>query len=101
MFGIFRKKDATPPDPFVKADDNNVFRLRVKTNRFGEMVELRFTKSADISHDDSGGYVFRKAVVSSGRFDRGEVTVKFDSRYKVLEVVGEGVTPIARADWEK
>ena len=100
MFGLFRKKEATPPDPYVKVVDNNVFRLRVKTNRFGEMVELRFTKSADISRDDSSGYVYRKVVVSSGRFDRGEVTVRFDSRYKVLEVIGEGVTPIARVDWE-
>ncbi|MBB6097826.1 hypothetical protein HNR42_001249 [Deinobacterium chartae] len=100
MFGLFRRKPAPPPDPYVKVEDANVFRLRVRTPRFKEVVELRFTKSADIARADEGGYFYRKTVVSPQRFERGEVTVRFDERYRVTEVHGEGVQPIPVKEWE-
>lgn len=98
MFNIFRKKDSA--HPYVKQDDPQTFRVRVKTRRHGEIVEFRFTKSAHIGLDDDGNYIFRKPVVSPQHFDRGELLVQFDSRYKVLNVSGEGVDFVPVADWE-
>ncbi len=99
MFGLFRKKDAAPQNIYIRLEDSNVFRIRVRTKRFKEIVELRFTKSADIGVNDEGGYIYRKVVVSSQHFERGEVTVRFGPRYQILEVMTEGCEAIPTKDW--
>lgn len=95
---FFRKRP--PPSPYVKQDDQNTFRLRVRTQPHGDLVELRFTKSAHIGVDDLGGYIFRKQVVSDPHFDRGEVTVQFDRAYRVKDVACDRVEAIPVKDWD-
>ncbi|WP_034338693.1 hypothetical protein [Deinococcus misasensis] len=101
MFSLFRKSAPTPKDPYVKQMDQNAFKIRVRTNRHKEVVELRFTRSADIGRNDDGdGFIYRKMVVGPNHFDRGEVTIIFDNRYNVKDVQTEGCTPIEVKDWE-
>lgn len=97
MFGLFRKKAAA--SPYVKQDDAQTYRVRVKTQRHGDEVEIRFTRSAHIGVDDDGNYIFRKPIVSAQHFDRGELVVHFDSRYNVTGVQGEGVDFIPVSEW--
>ncbi|AFZ68394.1 hypothetical protein [Deinococcus peraridilitoris] len=94
---FFRRKP--PANPYVKQDDANTYRVRIKTRLHGDTVELRFTKSAHIGVSDDGGYVFRKQFVSDRHFDRGEVTVQFDSRYNVTGSDIEGGELIPVASW--
>ena len=96
---FFRRAPKSPDAAFVKQDDTNAFRLRVRTARHGEIVELRFTKSAHIGAADEGGYVFRKAFVSPERFDRGEVVVRFDARYRVTGVEVSGGEAVRVSEW--
>ncbi|WP_309571989.1 hypothetical protein [Deinococcus sp.] len=98
MFNLFRKK--TPPSPYVKQDDQQTFRVRVRTRPHGDVVEFRFTKSAHIGIDDDGNYLFRKPVVSSEHFDKGELTVHFDRNYGVIATDGENVDFIPVSEWE-
>ena len=97
MFGLFRKKPAA--NPFVKQDDPQTFRVRVKTKRHGDTVEIRFTKSAHIGANDDGNYIFRKPIVSAEHFDKGELIVHFDPRFNVTGVEAEGVEFIPVLDW--
>lgn len=94
---FFRRK--APTNPCVKRDDENTYRVRIRTARHGDMVEFRFTKSAHISVADEGGYIFRKGFVSDAHFDRGEVTVTFDARYNVKDIHVDGGEAIPVADW--
>ncbi|PYE51110.1 hypothetical protein [Deinococcus yavapaiensis] len=94
---FFRRKP--PASPYVKQDDPNTYRLRLRTKRHGDVVELRFTKSANIGTRDEGGYVFRKVFVSSDHFDRGEVTVVFDGRYNVTSVEVDGGDAVPVSEW--
>jgi hypothetical protein len=89
-----------PKNLNIKDDGNGVYRLRVRTARHGDTVELRFTRSAHIGIDDDGNYVFRKAILSSQNLDRGEVTVQFDKRYAVLSAEVEGGEFIPFSEWE-
>lgn len=97
MFGLFKRKAGA--NPFVKQDDAQTYRVRVKTRRHQDIVEIRFTKSAHIGVDDDGNYIFRKPVVSAEHFDRGELVVQFDQRYNVTGTQGEGLDFIPVAEW--
>ena len=100
MFGLFGKK-AGGKNPYVKREDPQTFRVRVRTRRHGDVVEFRFTKAAHIGADDGGGFLFRKPVVSSQHFDRGELVVRFDSKYNVTATEGEDVDFIPVSEWEE
>ena len=94
---FFRSK---PKNLNIKDDGNGVYRLRVRTARHGDTVELRFTRAAHIGIDDDGSYVYRKAILSSQNLDRGEVTVRFDKRYAVTATEAEGGEFIPFAEWD-
>ncbi|KEF33832.1 hypothetical protein RDMS_10225 [Deinococcus sp. RL] len=98
MFGFLRRSPAG--HPLVRQDDPGTFRVRVRTHRHGEVVEVRLTKAAHIGADDGGGYVFRKAVVSPQHFDRGELVVRFDGHYRVIGTEAEGLDFIPVAEWK-
>ncbi|MFC4426611.1 hypothetical protein [Deinococcus navajonensis] len=101
MFKLFRRaQPAGDPEAraLVRQDDPQTFRVRVRTRPHAEIVELRFTKSAHIGADDNG-YVLRKAVVSPRHFDRGEVLIRFDSRYRVTATETQGLDLIPVAEW--
>ncbi|ADV66859.1 hypothetical protein [Deinococcus maricopensis] len=89
----------TPKNPYVKQDDQNTFRVRLRTARHGDPIEVRFTKSAHIGIDDDGTYVFRKGFVSDPHFDRGELTVRFDRKYNVTSADADGAELLPISDW--
>jgi hypothetical protein len=84
---------------FLKADGSNAYRLRVKTAKRGEVVELRMTKSGDISPDE-GGYFVRKHVVGPKTFDRATVEVRFDRGYANPRATVEGGEVVPLSQWE-
>ena len=89
-----------PKNPNIKDDGNGVYRLRVRTARHGDTVELRFTRAAHIGIDDDGSYVYRKAILSSQNLDRGEISVRFDKRYAVLSTEVEGGEYVPFSEWD-
>lgn len=96
MFKLFRRPE---PSPFVRQDDSQTFRVRVRTRLHGEVVELRFTKSAHIGVDDDGSFILRKPVVSPRHFDRGEVVIHFDRQYRVTSTEAQGLDFIPVREW--
>jgi len=99
VFGLFGRRKGGA-NPYVKQEDAGTYRVRVRTRPHGEVVEFRFTKAAHIGADDAGGFLFRKPVVSPQHFDRGELVVRFDSRYNVTGVEGDGVDFVPVSEWE-
>ena len=75
------------------------FRVRVKTARHGEVIEVRFTKSGDIS-PDGGGYFVRKFLVGSRYFDQATLEVRFNNRYGNPQANVEGGEVVPLSDWD-
>ena len=70
---FMRRQPAAPS--FLKLESTNAFRLRVRTARRGEIIEVRLTKSGDISPGEGGGYYVRKVLVGATHFDRAQAVV--------------------------
>ena len=96
---FFRRKPVDTGPQFIKPDGQNAFRVRVKTAKRGEIVELRLTKSGDISNADGGFYV-RKHVVGPQTFDRAVLEVTFGPNYSRPNVNVEGGEPVPVSEWE-
>ena len=82
------------PDPHVKPEGPLAFRVRVRT-KSGEVVELRLSKSMEISPVE-GGYYVRKEIVAPKSLDRAVLEIWFDRRFRPVrkEVVGGKLVPI-------
>uniref|UniRef100_A0A7C2FW62 Uncharacterized protein n=1 Tax=Thermus islandicus TaxID=540988 RepID=A0A7C2FW62_9DEIN len=80
-------------DPHVRPDGPLAFRVRVRT-RSGEVVELRLSKSAEISPTEAGFYV-RKEIVAPRSLDRAVLEIWFDRRFRPVrkEVQGGELLP--------
>lgn len=98
MFNLFAKKP--PANPNVKDSGGGVYNVRLRTLRHGDIITLRFTKAAHIGVAEAGkGYVLRKGVVSSEHFDRGEIAVHFDDKYRITSTEAEGVEFVPVSEW--
>ncbi|RTG94189.1 hypothetical protein CSW25_02345 [Thermus scotoductus] len=82
------------PDPHVKPEGPLAFRVRVRT-KSGEVVELRLSKSMEISPVE-GGYYVRKEIVAPKSLDRAVLEIWFDRRFRPVrkEVAGGELVPI-------
>ncbi|HWG84009.1 MAG TPA: hypothetical protein VNT60_00900 [Deinococcales bacterium] len=96
---FFRRRTAESGPRFLKPDGQNAFRMRVKTARRGEVVEIRMTKSGDISPDE-GGYFVRKHVVGPKFYDRATVEVRFERNYANPRATVEGGEVVPLSEWE-
>ncbi|RIH87014.1 hypothetical protein Mlute_01091 [Meiothermus luteus] len=94
MFGLFRK-----PDEHVKREGDAAFRVRVRTARNKEVVELRLSKGGEISASDEGGYYVRKVVVSPKHLDRAVLEIWFDRAYRPVRKVVEGGELVPIREW--
>ncbi|GIW29103.1 MAG: hypothetical protein KatS3mg070_2466 [Meiothermus sp.] len=94
MFGFFRK-----PDKHVQREGESAFRVRVRTARNGDVVELRLTKGNEISAADEGGYYVRKIIVSPQHLDRAVLEIWFDRTYRPTRKVVEGGELIPIREW--
>ncbi len=97
MFAFLKKRETTPQ--YLKFDGQNAYRIRIRTAKRGEIVELRFTRSGDISSDEKGFYV-RKGVVGPNSFDRATLEVRFAAGYSKPVVTVEGGEAIPLVQWE-
>ena len=88
---LFRK------DPHVKPEGPLAFRVRVRT-KSGEVVELRLSKSAEISPTAEGYYV-RKEIVAPKSLDRAVLEIWFDRRYRPVRKAVEGGELIPIREW--
>jgi hypothetical protein len=96
---FFRRPAAASGPQYLKPDGQNAFRVRVKTSRHGEIVEVRFTKSGDISPTESGFFV-RKHIVSSRHYDRAVLEVSFGRNYANPQVNVEGGEAVPVTAWD-
>jgi hypothetical protein len=93
MFFMRRK----PSEPqFLKMESQNAFRVRVKTARRGEIIEVRLTKSGDISPVENGGYYVRKVLVGGQYFDRATLEIAWSANYTrpIISVDGGAAIPV-------
>ncbi len=97
MFSFFKKRETTPQ--FLKFDGQNAYRVRIRTAKRGEIVEIRFTRSGDISSDEGGFYV-RKGVVGPNSFDRATLEVRFSSGYSKPVITVDGGEAVPVNQWE-
>jgi hypothetical protein len=97
MFWRRKPVDTTPT--YLKPDGQNAFRIRVKTAKRHEIVELRITKSGDISPQD-GGFFVRKHIVGAQTFDRATLEITWGANYANpnVEVTDGQAVPVA--EWE-
>jgi len=86
---LFRK------DPHVKPEGPLAVRVRTKS---GEVVELRLSKSAEISPTEEGYYV-RKEIVAPKSLDRAVLEIWFDRRYRPVRKAVEGGELIPIREW--
>jgi hypothetical protein len=97
MFSWFKKRDSSPK--YLKLEGTNVYRARVRTAKRGEIVEVRFTKSGDISPDE-GGYFVRKVIVGPTTFDRATLEIRFNSSYGNPVVTVDGGEAVPVSEWK-
>lgn len=64
----------------------------------GEVVELRLSKSAEISPTEEGYYV-RKEIVAPKSLDRAVLEIWFDRRYRPVRKAVEGGELIPIREW--
>lgn len=84
-------------DPHVKPEGPLAFRVRVRT-KSGEVVELRLSKSMEISPTESGYYV-RKEIVAPRSLDRAVLEIWFDRGYRPVRKNVEGGELIPIREW--
>lgn len=89
--GFFRK------DPHLKPEGPLAFRVRVRL-KGGEVVELRLSKSMEISPTE-GGYYVRKVVVGPKSLERAVLEIWFDRRYRPLRKSVEGGELVPLSEW--
>jgi len=89
---FFRK-----PDPHVKLE-GMAYRVRVRTDRSGEIVPLRISRANELSPTAEGYYV-RKVIVAPESLDRAVLEIWFDRRGRVVRKAIEGGELVPVKEW--
>lgn len=92
MFGIFRRQD-----PRFR-DDGQALHARVRTNRHGEVIRVRLSKTSEMSAI-AGGYFVRKVLVGSKTLDHATLEVTMNRGHKVTNAVVEGGDLVPVREW--
>lgn len=96
---FWRRKPVDTKLQFLKPDGTMAYRVRVKTAKRGEIIEIRFTKSGDVSAIEGGGYFVRKHIVGPTTFDRATLEITFGSNYSNPNVTVEDGEAIPVSEW--
>jgi hypothetical protein len=96
---FWRRKPVDTKPQYLKPDGTMAYRVRVKTAKRGEIVEIRFTKSGDVSSIEGGGYFVRKHIVGPNSFDRATLEIGFGSNYSNPTVTVDGGEAIPVSEW--
>ena len=92
MFGFLRRQDPR----FV--DDGNALHARVRTQRNGEVIRVRLSKTSEFSMQ-GGGYYVRKVLVGSKTLDQATLEVTTNRNHRVTLAVVEGGDLLPRNAW--
>lgn len=93
MFGLFRRQD-----PRFK-DDVNVLVCRVRTDRKGEVIVVRLSKTSEMSAQGNG-YFVRKSLVGPSTLDQATLEVTTDRGHKVLNATVDGGDLLPVKEWD-
>ncbi len=94
MFGMFRRQD-----PRFR-DDGNFLLTQVRTTSHGEVIQVRLSKTSEMSAQ-GGGYFVRKVLVGSKSLDQATLEVTTNRGHKVTLAVVEGGDLLHVRDWQK
>ncbi|AEB12682.1 hypothetical protein [Marinithermus hydrothermalis] len=84
-------------DEHVK-EEGAAFLVRVRTAAHREVVEVRFTRTNEVSQTRDGYYV-RKVIVAPQSLDRAVLEIWFDRRYRPVRKVVEGGELVPIREW--
>ncbi len=93
MFGPFRRQDPR----FKERPD--ALMARVRTDKRGEVIEVRLAKASEMSAVP-GGYFVRKTLVGPKTFDQAVLEVTTNRGYKVKNAVVDGGDLVPVAEWD-
>ena len=93
MFGLFRRQD-----PRFK-DDGQALLARVRTDRNGEIVPVRLSKTSEMSAVGNG-YFVRKTLVGPTTFDAAVLEVTTNRGHKVTNATVDGGELLPVSEWE-
>ncbi|MDZ7800404.1 MAG: hypothetical protein U5K81_06385 [Trueperaceae bacterium] len=92
MFGLFRRQD-----PRFK-DVGDALLARVRTEKHGEIIAVRLSKTSEMSAM-SGGYFVRKTLVGPETFDQAVLEVTTNRSHKVTLATVDGGDLVPVAEW--
>lgn len=92
MFGLFRRQDRH------FRDDGNFLLTRVRTDRNGEEIPVRLSKSSEMSAQP-GGYFVRKVLLGPKSLDQAILEVRTNRSHKVTNFTVEGGTLVPVREW--
>jgi hypothetical protein len=92
MFGLFRRQD-----PHFR-DDGNFLLARVRTDRSGEEIAVRLSKTSEMSVQP-GGYFVRKVLVGSKSLDQAILEVTTNRSHKVINHSVDGGSLVPVREW--
>lgn len=92
MFGLFRRQD-----PHFK-DDGNFLLARVRTDRSGEVIRVRLSKTSEMSAE-GGGYFVRKTLVGPSSLDHALLEVTMTRAHKVTRATVDGGRLVPVREW--
>jgi hypothetical protein len=92
VFGSFRRQD-----PRFR-DDGQALWARVGTARHGEVIQVRLSKTSEMSLE-AGGYFVRKTLVGSKTLDQATLEVTTNRGHKVTRAVVEGGELLPVREW--
>lgn len=92
MFGLFRRQD-----PRFK-DDGQALLARVRTDRNGEIVHVRLSKTSEMSAVGNG-YFVRKTLVGPSTFDTAVLEVTTNRGHKVTNATVDGGDLVPVSEW--
>ncbi len=93
MFGMFRRQD-----PRFK-EDGNFLLCRVRTDKSGEIIHVRLSKTSEMSMSGAG-YFVRKALIGPSSLDNATLEVTMNRSHKVTNAVVDGGDLVPVREWQ-
>ena len=92
VFGLFRRQN-----PAFR-DDGNFLLTRVRTDRNGEVIHVRLSKTSEMSVEPRG-YFIRKVLIGTKTLDQAILEVMMNRAHKVLNATVDGGHLVPVREW--
>jgi hypothetical protein len=80
-------------------DEGNFLLARVRTNKHGEIIKVRISKTSEMSAA-AGGYFVRKTLVAPNSFDQAVLEINTNRGHKVKIATVDGGELIPVREWK-